>query len=218
VSPARLALGGALALLASQVACRTTHGRPLDKVPAPALGDPAPRLDDDRAEQAYQDVLSQYSQRAEIYAGMVAGEDTRLFAAATYQSSPFREARLRRVGAFRAEPAVEIDQKLATERADAEKFEDFFLGVQVVDYRYDDFDRHNSIWRIALVSGGVELTPVSVLRTGRATLDVRALYPYMGEFWSGYRIRFKRVETRGAELTLRFASTIGKMEMSFPTQ
>jgi hypothetical protein len=200
-------------------ACTTARGHNLDSQRAPEVGDPAPRVDDERAEQAYQDLLGQYSQHAELYSGVGAGADTRLFAAATFQSGPFREARTHRWGTFRSEPAAEVDKKLAVERTESEQFDDFFLGVQMVDYRYDDFDRRNSIWRIALVGDGVEQTPVKVERAGRATLDVRAMYPYMGEFWSGYRIRFNKLaQGRGQQLTLRLASPIGRVEMLFPSQ
>lgn len=209
-----------LALLALVLAaCTTTKGNSLDTHPPPQLGDPAPRAEDDRAEEAYQDLLARYSQHVEIYSGLVAGEDTRLFAAATFQSPPFREARIRRWGAFRAEPAAQVEKEIADEKAEADKFDDFFMGVQVVDYRYDDFDRHNSIWRIALVGDGTEVTPVLIERKGRATLDVRAMYPYMGEFWSGYHIRFpKLTQGRGEHLTLRVASALGRMEMTVPSQ
>jgi len=204
---------------AALAACTTAQGRGLGDRPPPALGEPAPTVDDPKAEAAYQDVLDRYSRRAELYAGPEQGEDTRMFTAATYQSPAFREARVRRNAAFRAEPAEVVDKALAKERADAEQFDDFYLGVHLVDYHYDDFDRPGSIWRVALVGGGAEATPTRIERVGRANVTLRAIYPYLGDFWVAYRVRFpKQVQGRGAQLALRISSALGRVEMSFPAQ
>jgi hypothetical protein len=207
------------ALVSAAAACTTAAGRPLGEQPPPQLGDRAPELPDQKAEEAYRDVVTRYSRHAELFSGVEGGEDTRMFSAATYQSLTFREARVRRVGTFRAEPPEVIDQKLAAERAENDQFDDFYFGVNMVDYRYDDFDRKKSIWRIALVGDSLEQTPSVVERVGRSSLDVRALYPYMGDFWVAYRIRFgKLTQGRGEHLTLRIASTLGRIEMTFPSQ
>jgi hypothetical protein len=207
------------ALAALAAACTTAGGERLGSHDPPMLGERPPEAADDKAESKYQEVLGRYSRHAELFAGVEGGEDTRMFSAATYQSQPFREARVERVGAFRVEPRGVIDAKLATERDEAEHFDDFYLGINMVDYRYDDFDKHNSMWRIALVGDGVEQTPVLVQRQGRSTLDVRSLYPYMGDFWTAYRIRFDKLsQGRGEHLTLRLASSLGRIEMTFPSQ
>jgi hypothetical protein len=182
------------------------------------MGDAPSTVEDDRAEADYQGVLDRYSQRAEIYAGMMRGEDTRMFCAATYQSAQFREARVRREAAFRVEPAAEVDKKLEQERAEADQFDDFYFGAFLVDYHFDDFDRRTSAWRIALVGEGVEETPVLVERTGRSTLNLRSIYPYAGELWTGYHIRFNKLGSgRGDKIVLRLASTLGRVEMTFPS-
>jgi hypothetical protein len=209
----------ALAVLGLAAACTTAGGHALGVDEPPRLGDSPPQLPDANAEAAYREVVGRYSQHAELFSGLEGGEDTRMFSAATFQSLAFREARVRRVGAFRSEPPEVIDANLAQERAEAEQFDDFYFGAHLVDYRYDDFDRHKSIWRIALVGDGVEATPTLVERVGRSTLDVRALYPYMGDFWVAYRIRFSRLaQGRGEHLKLRIASTLGRVEMTFPSQ
>jgi hypothetical protein len=208
------------ALLALAGACTTTtHGEPLGQHEPPRLGDAPPEAADDKAEAKYQEILGRYSRHAELYSGVEGGEDTRMFGAATYQALSFREARVERGGAFRVEPRDVIEQKLAAERDEAARYDDFYFGVHMVDYRYDDFDKHNSIWRIALVGDVVEQTPILVQRQGRSTLDVRSLYPYMGDFWVAYRIRFDKLsQGRGEHLTLRLASSLGRIEMTFPSQ
>jgi hypothetical protein len=147
-----------------------------------------------------------------------------MFTAATFQTWPFREARVHRLALFQVQPTPVEQRHLVEERAEFESFHEFFFGAHVNNYRYDDFDRPNTIWRIALVSGAVETTPVSVQRVGRSNLDMRAIYPYMDEFWVAYRIRFPRTTREGqpvippgtSKVLLRLASTLGKAEMTFP--
>ncbi|HZH03048.1 MAG TPA: hypothetical protein VEY30_04630, partial [Myxococcaceae bacterium] len=173
----------------------------------PQTGDPAPRVSNAAQEAAYQEVLAQYTARDEVYALF----DTRMFVGATYQSTAFREARVRRTALFQVLPPAEVEPRLAAERAEAEAFHDFVLGVHMNDLRYDDFGRPKSIWRVALVTGDGEITSESIQRIGRSDLNLRALYPYMGTFWVAYRVRFpvKRadgspvISSPGAPVTLR---------------
>lgn len=186
----------------------------------PQVGDPAPALQDANAESSYQSVLARYSSNRELYAVF----DTRMLSAVTYQSWRFREARARRVAAFQALPPAVLEKRLADERAEADAYHDFFFGVAMNDSRYDDFDKKESIWRIALVTRAGEATPKVVERIGRSNLNLRALYPYLGDFWVAYRIRFDRKLSDGARLVaddeeriaLRVASTLGQAEFIVP--
>ena len=183
----------------------------------PTVGDSAPVLRDERQEQAYREVLQRFTDGGEIYKGF----DTVLFATATLQTPVFREARLRRQAMFKALPLEDVPARLAQEVAQAGDTHEFFLGVHVYDYHYDDFDRPTSIWNVELLTptGGVH--PVSVERLGRADMEMRAYYPATGVFWVGYRVRFpalladgKLVLSPGTEfVSLRLASTLGKVEM-----
>lgn len=185
----------------------------------PTVGERARRVPDSDAEGRYQDQLRRYSQRQELYAPLANGVDTRLFCATTFQAPSFREARVERQAIYQALTRAERDKLLAQEQADAQKYDDFMFGVQAVDYHFDDFDRPNSIWNIALVGEGVEEKPASVERLGRASLDKRAYYPYLDDFWVAYRIRFpKLTQGRGSGLVLRLASTLGKVELRVPSE
>jgi hypothetical protein len=184
----------------------------------PTIGDPAPQLTDRRAEQEYQGIFERYSDRAEIYDGF----DTRMFAGATFQSLQFREARVRRQGAFQILPPQRVEELLAQERTEEAQYNDFHLGVHVNDYRFEDFaNRKRSIWRIVMLTPSGEVEPVSVERIGRANLDMRAMYPYLGVFWVAYRVRFPKVQPDGtpiiadtvSHVTLRVASTLGHAEL-----
>jgi hypothetical protein len=183
----------------------------------PTIGDPAPTLRDVEAERAYTQTLERYSDRGEIYALF----DTRLFAGATLQTLPFREARVRRQAAFELLPPAKVESLLADERAQAATHHEFFLGVHTNDPRHDDFGQPRSIWRLALATAGGEVTPTLVQRIGRADLPMRAYYPYVGSFWVGYRVRFPRQFADGSpviaegveQVTLRVASALGQVEL-----
>jgi hypothetical protein len=196
------------ALLSALVGCVSTP---------PTLGDPAPVLKDERQELAYQQVLERYTARDELYSGF----DTVLFAAATLQTPAFREARVQREATFKSLPRERVTEVLTQEMAEAVKTHEFFLGVHVFNYRYEDFDRSSSIWSLALVTPTGEVRPVSVERVGRADMELRAFYPYLGTFWVGYRVRFPTTFADGKavippnteRVVLRMASSLGKVEM-----
>jgi hypothetical protein len=183
---------------------------------APTVGDPAPTLSDLSAEREYMRVLERYSARAEMYHLF----DTRAFVAATLLAPTFREAKARRLAAFRSETPSELEARLEQARVEAAQAHEFFVGMHVNEPRYDDLDRANSIWRIALVTPAGEVLPTRVERVGRSSLDMRAIYPYMDPFWVGYRVRFPRevagqpVVPPGTEqVVLQIASTLGKANL-----
>ncbi|MBI3182170.1 MAG: hypothetical protein HYZ28_08500 [Myxococcales bacterium] len=204
-----------LAACASLALSACATGRP------PITGEPGPVLADEAAERAYREVLARYTDQHSIYDGV----DTRLFAAATYQSPAFVEARVRRMGEFQAQPPELVEAALAKERGALEGIYAFVLGVHANDPRHDDFDRPESIWRLALIAGGHETAPASVRRLGRSDLNLRAIYPHLGQFWVAYEVRFSGEEhgastvPEGAErMTLLVASTLGKAELHFPVR
>ena len=188
----------------------------------PRVGEQGPRAPNESAEKVYQATLNRYSDHVEVYDLL----DTRIFAGMTYQSWPFREARVQRVALFQEQPRELVEKNLAAERASFDSFHEFFFGVYSASYRFDDFDRKDSIWRIALVTESGETTPVSVERIGRSTLNLRAIYPYLDDFWVAYRIRFARNTPSGAPVipagTTRFivrvASTVGRADLHFPAE
>ena len=157
-------------------------------------GDPPPAVRDSAAEREYQLVLEKYSRSQGVYDNL----DTKLFFQATWQSPPFAEARVRREGMFKAWPGAELETKLTDERKRLADATEFFFGVHANDYRFDDFDRPNTMWRMVLVVGSEELAPVSVERIGRTNTEMRSYYSYMESFWVGYRVRFPSAPWRPA--------------------
>lgn len=201
----RWALAAAVAL---STACAT--GR-IPRVP----GDPPPAVADGAAERAYQSVLERFSAARAVYDNL----DTRLFFQATWQSPRFSSERVRREGQFKAWPAAELEQKLSLEQQRLVDATEFFFAVHANDYRFDDFDRPNTMWRMVLVVGNEELAPVSVERLGRTTFEMRSYYSYMESFWIGYRVRFPlRTLRAGETMTLKVASAMGKAELPFTAE
>jgi hypothetical protein len=183
----------------------------------PTIGDSAPQLADRKAEQAYQDIFDRYSDRGEVYDGF----DTRMFAGATFQTMSFREARVRRLAEFQFLPKLRVEELLAKERTEDAQFNEFFLGVHVNDSRFEDLSTRHSIWRVVMLTPSVEVEPVSIERIGRANLDLRSMYPYLGVFWVAYRVRFPKALADGTPVIpdsathvhLRLASTLGHAEL-----
>lgn len=181
---------------------------------APAqIGDPAPKLNDAEAERNYHRVVAAHTRDEKVYKLF----DTRMFVAVTHEAWPFREARTRRVAAFQRWPDDVLAQKLDAEKAQFETQTEFFMGVHMNDRAHEDFDRKDSIWRIALVTDAGEVRPTRIERVGRSTLDMRAVYPYMYDFWIGYRLVFPKVALSGKP-TLKIASTVGQAELTFSAQ
>ncbi|MCI0571089.1 MAG: hypothetical protein L0Y66_10065 [Myxococcaceae bacterium] len=183
----------------------------------PTVGEPGPTLPEAEAERVYTQLLNRYSGRAEVYARF----DTRAFFATTFQSPTFREARARRLSAFRSETLTELESRLDQERREDAESHEFFLGAHVNAPQFDDLDRKGTVWRIALVTPAGSVLPLGVERIGRANLPMRALYPYMDTFWTAYRVRFPRevagqpVIPPGTEqVTLQIASPLGQAEMA----
>jgi len=188
------------ALLSS---CATGH---IPRVP----GDPPPAVADLQAEQNYQSILEKFTSEQAVYDNL----ETRLFFRATWLSPSFAEARTRREGQFKAWPSSELEKKWADEQTRLADVTEFFFAVHANDYRFEDFEKSNSMWRMVLVSGGEEVAPATVERLGRTTTEMRSYFSYMESFWVGYRVRFAKRPAPG-KFTLKLASALGKAELPF---
>jgi hypothetical protein len=190
---------------AALVGCATA---PLPRVP----GEPPPAVKDAAAEDAYQQTLERHSQAMGVYDNL----DTRVFFRATWQAPAFVEARVRREALFKAMPADEQAARLEAERARLADATEFFVAVHANEYRYDDLDKRDSMWRVVLVAGGQETKAVSIERLGRTNTELRSYYSYLESFWVGYRVRFPRRDfAPGERFTLKLASAVGLAELPF---
>jgi len=190
-------------------------------LPPPMVGDPGPELSDARANAEYNALVDHFSAQKQVFHGF----ETICFAGVTYESSAFVTARIRRRDAFQAQPPAQLAKDLQEAQADAAQFYDFTLGAYIQDPRFDDLAYPTSIWRVMLATPAGEVAPVSVKRIGRADVNTRAYYPYMGDFWTVYRVRFPRsVDSRPVlppelkTFTVVLASSLGRAEFPLPTE
>src|SRR5215472_4524508 len=75
----------------------------------PQVGEKGPSVPSAAEEAAYQQTLERYTDHAEVYDLL----DTRLFTAVTYQSWPFRQARVQRMATFQVQPQPLVEKNLA---------------------------------------------------------------------------------------------------------
>lgn len=176
-------------------------------------GDPPPAVEDGTAERAYQDVLSRFTAEQGVYDNL----ESKMFFRATWLSPRFAEARVRREGTFKAWPTAELDKHLSDEQARLADVTEFFFAVHANDYRFDDFEKPTSMWRMVLAVNGEELVPASVERLGRTNTEMRSYYSYMESFWVGYRVRFARKVSSGP-FSLKVASALGKVELAYSAE
>lgn len=197
-----------MVLLAVATACASNRA---PHVP----GDPAPAVHDSDVEQTYQATLERFTGHGAVYDHL----DTKSFFRATWQSPQFIDARVERVAMFKSMPPDERTSMLKAENARVEDATEFFFAAHLNDSKFDDFDRPNSIWRLALLAHGQEFKALAIDRIGRTDVTIRSVYSYMESFWVGYRVRFPKVVLApGEKMTLRAASALGKAGLDFTAQ
>lgn len=185
------------------------------------VGAPGPSLPDPNANAAYEALLEHYTAKRQVFIGF----DTVLFAGVTYECPTFREARIRRRDTFQAQSPEQLAADLQKAEAEGTDFYEFTLGVYMQNPRFDDLDLVDSIWHLALQTPAGEASAVLVKRVGKANINTRAYYPYMGDFWTVYRVRFPK-SLQGQPLvpggldafTVVLASSLGRAEFPLPTQ
>jgi hypothetical protein len=190
-------------------------------LPPPMVGTPGPEAADARANAEYEALLQRYSAKRQIFIGF----DTILFGGVTYESPSFREARIRRRDTFQAQTPAQLALDLQSAQQEGADFYEFTLGVYMQNPRFDDIDFPTSIWHLALVTPLGEVSPASVRRVGKANINTRAYYPYMGDFWTVYRVRFPKSLDTGPlvtpevqTFTILLASSLGRAEFPLPAQ
>ncbi len=145
--------------------------------------------------------------------------DDRAFATVTYQAPSVRAARVERVAVWRGLTDQERDARLAQERDEAARFEDFLLAFYTNDRAANDLDSPKSVWRVALeVPGAGEVHSASIEQV-HVDATLAQLYPYIGNFDTVYRVRFSRWPGPKAlaelPFVLRVAGALGNVELPF---
>jgi len=137
---------------------------------------------------------------------------------AVYLPREVREAKVRRLAAWKVMTAEERERLLAQERSEAAQYEEFLVSLFTPDRADNDLDALRSIWRVALVVPEVGETLPSRVEEQRADATLRTLFPTVGEFDVVYRVRFPRpalsLEGRPSFI-LRIAGARGRIDLAF---
>jgi len=193
----RLATAAALALLAAGCGA----GVPFHRAPQPGTdtGD-------------WGELRDQASRRASLYDGFVHRAD----ATATWFSPAVREAGIRRQAEWQARNQAELEQALATGRAEAAKGEEFVVAVYTADRRANDLGSKTSVWHLELDDGEVRV-PASEVTALTTDATIRQLFPYVDPFDVVYRVRFRwtGAPLAGRPFRVHIAGGLGAMVLDF---
>lgn len=169
---------------------------------------PDPEID----EGAWPEARDQATRFTDLYDGF----EHRASAWAIRLTREVREERTRRLAQWLSWTPAELEARLADERAEAERWDDFIVFLYTADPKWNDLDAPESIWRLEYDVGGGEALAAKVEALGRtATFD--ALFPMGGPFDTAYRLRFP-LQAEGATPlpgVLRFASALGEMLLAY---
>jgi hypothetical protein len=129
-----------------------------------------------------------------------------------------REERARRLAAWLGWTPAELEAKLAAERDEAGKWDDYVTFFYTADRKWNDLDalKGRSIWRVELELGGEDRSFPQVEALERdATFEM--LFPMGDAFDTAYRLRFARTDQGPAPLpgVLRLASALGEMKLAY---
>ncbi|HSM92819.1 MAG TPA: hypothetical protein VLT47_08000 [Anaeromyxobacteraceae bacterium] len=154
--------------------------------------------------------------RATRFADLYDGFEHRASLWAVRLTREVREERARRVAQWLSWTQAELDAKLAEERAEAAKWDDFVLFLYTEDRKWNDLDAPESIWRVEYDVGGGEAVAPRATAIGRtATFD--QLFPMGGPFDTAYLLRFPLAAEGTAPLPgfLRVSSALGEMLLTY---
>lgn len=152
------------------------------------------------------------SRRATLYDGFI----HRANASATWFSPKVREAGVRRQAEWEGKGAAEIEQAVATGRADALLGEEFLVAFYAADRRANDLDAPRSIWHLELDDGETRV-PASEIVGFTTDATIRQLFPYVDPFVVVYRVRFRWTgpPLEGRPFKLRIAGGLGAVVLDF---
>ena len=141
------------------------------------------------------------------------------FATATFQSPAVRTARVERLAQWKGMLPAEKESLLATERTESTEGEDFLLAFFTDDRRANDLATNRGTWRVVLVVNGSEQTLPAKVTLVKRDPTLQALYPYITDFETLYRIRFPKFAGLPplAELPfqLRIAGALGALDLAY---
>ena len=135
--------------------------------------------------------------------------ETRAFVHVIQVTPQLAEAQADKLSALRGEPPSVAAARKAKARDEAALKPIFFAVVSTPSAQWNDWDQKSSAWRIALGPDYLRV-PVKMERFERPfSVELLALYPYLDDFHTGYRLEFEgKVE---ATPLLQISGALGKM-------
>jgi hypothetical protein len=156
---------------------------------------------DPSLEGEYGKALKRWTRTVAAYSGL----ETRAFVRMVYLSPEFVSAQAHELSRMRAELPDQAAETLARLREENRQ-PSFFAVVYIPDRTANDWNEPDSVWRIALNLGEGERKPDRVLRYDRPfNAELRALYPYLDEYSTAYRLRFPEPGAATQETTVTTA-------------
>lgn len=167
----------------------------------------------------YAEVLERWTRSEKVYEWF----ELKFSISATYKSLPFREAYVDEY-ALKYRMGEELKRVLLSSELDSfESYNEVFLSAYTLDESWNDFDKKDSVWRLYLEDGlGRSVRPVEIEKAGTRDALVKAFFPYLNRWSTGYTIRFPKYDERGeplgegaGNLRLVITGVIGEAELEW---
>ncbi len=165
---------------------------------------------------SYDEVIDRWTRYDSVYDWL----NSIMFVHATFHSPEFRKAfSIRHPEVYG--PGSEEAGRLLRTRPESNKFHEFFLSLSTTDFRWNELDQEDSIWRVTLqgddgarIEGQVERITING--------NLRVIYPHIEDFDRTYAVRFpvsiegkKLLSERTSQVTLRITSALGEAELTW---
>jgi hypothetical protein len=145
------------------------------------------------------------------------GVTHRATATATHLSVVVREARARRLAVWKSWTDEELAKQLAAEHAAAAAGEEFLVSFYTAQWKNNDLDSPETIWRVAVRTIDAELRSTEV-HAVNIDAELKNLFPWVGPFDTVYSVRFPRPGTGplpDGGFVLELASAVGKLDLDW---
>ena len=172
----------------------------------------------DYSEQDYKKTRQSWTRNAQIIKTL----DTTLRVHATCYSPEFIAAYVA-MNAHMFKLSAAARTQLARQLNDeGTKSYSFMVAAATSDFRWNDFERKETIWRVGLVNDRQEqVVPVEIKAAKEISATTVELFPYVDSFYRVYQIRFPKTLPDGRPLigeethhfVLRFAGPLGLAEL-----
>jgi hypothetical protein len=144
---------------------------------------------------------------------------------ATMKSADFRQAYVQQYGELYGLSADERGQLRTAQLEAARTNYDFHVVAQSTEWKWNELEQKDSVWKITLVDGaGHELAPSQVIFEKLPELYLMRFFPTRTDFSRIYTVRFSRdaaskfVGAATGRLTFRVAGPLGASELVWETE